>query len=458
MMRSIDIRSESAVKLLSEFLDMDAPYVEGGRHVNAEHFAHEVYSFVRSPIRDLFVYDTVVQYDVVPEFAPSRPPFGERRSHRDLIESMAKPDERDIRSPTPYRSGTSKGKERIDPGTATCSVEGDVSQSRPSASNDASEIAFVAQGGVIDHTRVPRNRSLLESVHAHLNSGNKTCPKKSDKGKTPTNATERQIDSATPPIWHEPQPVGLSLLARVKIPQVLVCGPESKEGLSSSQSIENLREQLPSNDRRPSTWSAPEIMSRTRARLAQQHANSIATSFQSEAIDSSLTSAVPSPIQDASRVLTKAPQANVRSLTGFPEIATHTGSHSDTVRQPRVSSTLRDLQHHPSQGTRNLEDVRDAAVISALHDNEYSHPSLGAEVRTSLVARLEREKLNAHALSLPVLDNQRILQALQPSSKQPNHKMDTIENAADPHLLEAKLRTRTQLKFRLAAEKRKSGV
>lgn len=40
LMKSIDIRSESAVKLLAEFLDMDAPYVEGGRHANAEHFAH----------------------------------------------------------------------------------------------------------------------------------------------------------------------------------------------------------------------------------------------------------------------------------------------------------------------------------------------------------------------------------------------------------------------------------
>ncbi|KAF8230842.1 hypothetical protein L208DRAFT_1459428 [Tricholoma matsutake] len=55
LMKSIDIRSESAVKLLAEFLDMDAPYVEGGRHLNAEHFAHEVYSYVRSPFRDLFV-------------------------------------------------------------------------------------------------------------------------------------------------------------------------------------------------------------------------------------------------------------------------------------------------------------------------------------------------------------------------------------------------------------------
>ncbi|THU96794.1 hypothetical protein K435DRAFT_83093 [Dendrothele bispora CBS 962.96] len=61
LMKSIDIRSESAVKLLAEFLDMDEPYVEGRRHLNAEHFAHEVYSYVRSPYKDLFVYDTVAQ-------------------------------------------------------------------------------------------------------------------------------------------------------------------------------------------------------------------------------------------------------------------------------------------------------------------------------------------------------------------------------------------------------------
>ncbi|PPQ84946.1 hypothetical protein CVT25_004459 [Psilocybe cyanescens] len=70
LMKAIDIRSESAVKLISEFLDMDEPYTPGGRHVNAEHFAHEVYCYVRSPYRDLFVYDTVVQYDLPPEVPP----------------------------------------------------------------------------------------------------------------------------------------------------------------------------------------------------------------------------------------------------------------------------------------------------------------------------------------------------------------------------------------------------
>ncbi|KAK1219545.1 hypothetical protein PQX77_017733 [Marasmius sp. AFHP31] len=61
LMKAIDIRSESAVKLLAEFLDMDAPYVEGRRHVNAEHFAHEVYSYIRSPYKDLFIYDEMAQ-------------------------------------------------------------------------------------------------------------------------------------------------------------------------------------------------------------------------------------------------------------------------------------------------------------------------------------------------------------------------------------------------------------
>jgi hypothetical protein len=79
-MKSIDIRSESAIRLLSEFLDMDrpSPHQDGVRSSNAEHFAHglssfppylvfsdrqsiEVYSYLRSPYRDLSVYDSVVQ-------------------------------------------------------------------------------------------------------------------------------------------------------------------------------------------------------------------------------------------------------------------------------------------------------------------------------------------------------------------------------------------------------------
>ncbi|KAK0199285.1 hypothetical protein DFS33DRAFT_1369250 [Desarmillaria ectypa] len=73
LMKSIDIRSESAIKLISEFLDMDT----GSRDM-AEHFSHEVYSYVRSPFKDLFVYDSAVQYDTPPHVrSPPRP--GRRR-------------------------------------------------------------------------------------------------------------------------------------------------------------------------------------------------------------------------------------------------------------------------------------------------------------------------------------------------------------------------------------------
>jgi hypothetical protein len=44
IMKSLDIRSESAVKLFSEFLDMDQPYLEGNPHPNAEHFAHGTFT------------------------------------------------------------------------------------------------------------------------------------------------------------------------------------------------------------------------------------------------------------------------------------------------------------------------------------------------------------------------------------------------------------------------------
>ncbi|KAK0207753.1 hypothetical protein IW262DRAFT_518686 [Armillaria fumosa] len=78
LMKSIDIRSESAVKLLAEFFDIDT----GGR-VMAEHFAHEVYSYVRSAFKVLFVYDSVVQYDAPPDVGPPLRPRPRRRREAD---------------------------------------------------------------------------------------------------------------------------------------------------------------------------------------------------------------------------------------------------------------------------------------------------------------------------------------------------------------------------------------
>ncbi|KAH9847759.1 hypothetical protein C2E23DRAFT_871621 [Lenzites betulinus] len=59
LMKALDIRSEPAVRLLSEFLDLDAD--RGHEHDNAEHFAHELYCYLRSPYRDVAAYDQSVQ-------------------------------------------------------------------------------------------------------------------------------------------------------------------------------------------------------------------------------------------------------------------------------------------------------------------------------------------------------------------------------------------------------------
>ena len=58
LLKAIDIRSEPAIRLLAEFLDTP----RGPRYpLGAEHFAHELYSFLRSPFKDLMRYDEFVQ-------------------------------------------------------------------------------------------------------------------------------------------------------------------------------------------------------------------------------------------------------------------------------------------------------------------------------------------------------------------------------------------------------------
>jgi hypothetical protein len=81
LLKSIDVRSESAIKLLGEFLDLDGDDERySGKGSNAEHFAHgwwymctrnilseltiyptELYTYLRSPYPDLSVYDAVIQ-------------------------------------------------------------------------------------------------------------------------------------------------------------------------------------------------------------------------------------------------------------------------------------------------------------------------------------------------------------------------------------------------------------
>ncbi|CAE6486341.1 unnamed protein product [Rhizoctonia solani] len=98
--KSIDIRTESAIKLISEFLDINGrPSPSGG--TTAEHFVHEFYSYLRSPFRDLPAYDAVVQYDTPDDVEPPPPTAprstrqneaGSSRSRRDSDSRRYEPD------------------------------------------------------------------------------------------------------------------------------------------------------------------------------------------------------------------------------------------------------------------------------------------------------------------------------------------------------------------------------
>ncbi|KAF8749075.1 Zinc finger, C3HC4 type (RING finger) [Rhizoctonia solani] len=82
--KSIDIRTEPAVKLISEFLDINGRPSPAGGTV-AEHFVHEFYSYLRSPFRDLPAYDAIAQYDTPDNIEPppttiSRPDTSQRQT------------------------------------------------------------------------------------------------------------------------------------------------------------------------------------------------------------------------------------------------------------------------------------------------------------------------------------------------------------------------------------------
>ena len=64
LLKAIDIRSEPAIRLLTELLDTPS----GPRYPHAaEHFAHEIYSFLRSPFKELWKYDEAVQVSTLAE-------------------------------------------------------------------------------------------------------------------------------------------------------------------------------------------------------------------------------------------------------------------------------------------------------------------------------------------------------------------------------------------------------
>ncbi|TFY61587.1 hypothetical protein EVG20_g6997 [Dentipellis fragilis] len=205
LMKSIDIRSESAVKLLAEFLDMDAPYTPGGRHTNAEHFAHEIYSYLRSPYRDLAVYDTVVQYDVPSHIPP--PPIYERSSRWEPEATQRPRTPSRSRSPSlsvssdrhssrsSYRRSSPRRKSRSPTKVSRPHRHRSRSSGRRNATDDreiirhASSLEQELQRHVYEEPRSERGRTSHSPIPLR--------PRRRDKGKRPRRSLSPERD-ATP--------------------------------------------------------------------------------------------------------------------------------------------------------------------------------------------------------------------------------------------------------------------
>ncbi|KAJ7882455.1 hypothetical protein B0H13DRAFT_2667374 [Mycena leptocephala] len=474
IMKAIDIRSESAVKLLSEFLDLDAPYIEGGRHVNAEHFAHEVYSYVRSPYKDLFVYDSVVQYEVTAEVpalveeprrrwreaSRSRSPAGSarvtdaraegtRRVHsrsRSLSSSRSRPrrtssrdrrlDEhtsrgsgrQQWRNASPLRSnedtktggniniGAERKTARIQynepecppqtPGAATEITETLNSKGKAlsilGAIPSKEETSKLQEGSVTEATMPPfseasrkppriRNRSLFESVQAHLAAPSrkhretKVMVDPPPSSSNLSDAFDEEKNGSVP-----------SLLTRLSEPgtqQTIRRKPDGDQ-LSPVEAVAGVpieSELLPT---KPS-FSAPEIMARTRARLAKLAAID-PSSERSLSLDGGVSTARP-------------------PLPALLSIGSGQDGNSD---------------------------------ISAFAGNIGGSPR-----RAKLLARLEEEKRKAGG----VAPSHSFVPTAEPTQSTliafPNDVTSIASEEVDA--AEARLRRQAQLRVRLAAEKRK---
>ncbi|WVF66932.1 hypothetical protein IAT40_001675 [Kwoniella sp. CBS 6097] len=128
LLKTIDIRSEPAIRLLADFLDNDRHDENhppdgnvAGEASTAEHFAHELYNFLRSPYKELRKWDEIAQYDPVPSSHEPRPgrspsPASSRRSRslssRSSISRSPSPDSSRSKSRSRSRSPLTKGRRR----------------------------------------------------------------------------------------------------------------------------------------------------------------------------------------------------------------------------------------------------------------------------------------------------------------------------------------------------------
>ncbi|GLB42610.1 putative zinc finger, C3HC4 type (RING finger) [Lyophyllum shimeji] len=522
MMKSIDIRSESAIKLLAEFLDMDAPYVEGGRHFNAEHFAHEVYSYLRSPFRDLFVYDTAVQYDAVPETSPSP---GRRRGRSGQVGRLASAerdgprvrskerrrrrrersnDVREVYEPSTSadlrprqrsdedvargsRGRTAKGKERAD-------AEADVA-----ISENVVEVASVAQATgqsdlevpqppllASERKRPPRMRSLLESVQAHLTLGSSRSAIKSETAKRHhDNSSFQRNKSSTAP----------ALLARLSDPAEILQRTQSgrtSEALTPQPGTAHRHKDSAADGQLNSQHteiSAHKTTAQTRGRVVENLKTSESHSgSQPGTAGSGSSSRLRTGVQATALLHTLAASRQLRVASGSLDdvLAQQLSEREDILGLPLTSTsstrgraTNRSLlQNREPPVSRSQDDLHDHEVPSNTHDAAMRGNPVDERPPISTRHINVDDKSHPSTASSDPRTRTELLARLERGKRQAHCAADTRVNEAvsapgdaavaaqavettraiDPQLMEEKLRRLAQLQVRLAGEKRSSGV
>jgi hypothetical protein len=317
-----------------------------------------------------------------------------------------------------------------------------------------------------DRKRPPRNRNLLESVHAHLS----LRPRGHSSQTQPQNTTSLLPDSQAPSLQTRLSD------ANTDVPQLPSIVERSSHERSTSGKDTILQNGM----------SAPEIMARTRARQARNITPPSVT-VQSQAMNSS--SLLPDGGDDALQPpLTRrdeqssthrrypvsdidisperdcAPGGPAQTQTQISQVSEYINAHKARQESPTSGSTsavllpLHDSRYHvppsnPKDGISVNDTIKDMS----------HHPSISRASRTRLLAKLEEEKNRARgivALENSFPNPSPFDRTFPGSADRLSVKQGpfTDPNMVDTNFIEAKLRTRAQLQVRLAAEKKSSGA
>ncbi|KAG6848406.1 hypothetical protein H0H93_000476 [Arthromyces matolae] len=453
LMKSVDIRSEVAVKLLAEFLDMDVPYEIGGRYVNAEHFAH----------------GKRTTYDVGDE-DPQPEPRG-RRWARFRSRSRSRSSSRSPSRGTPYRRDRS----------ISYSPSGRYyPSSREAQSTSYGSTSRRSQVPETDQSRSSGSEELLKNTstpHVDGRYGTSRIEGQSHMGIEGDGQGER-FACETPPAAEEAHSEGRSLPAaapEIEVAQTTTIPaqipprppPTVKPGHRSlAQSVRaHLQRATKDQQPGPSTNHGRSERHRNSAPILRDPTSPsfpplLHSAFTEACAPSNgaTTSATPYALQPPFHVL------DSENISSHHEVTSRT-----KTGQMEISSSLKSQDTSVSQTFLSMSTP---TIISDGGDDDENHhhrssASSSTHPREILLAKLEREKTHAKLEGAVVLrccaadtsDAKEIITSAAESPRQRIQLPDTtrMQDAIvmDPHAREIKLKKRAQLQARLAAEKRK---